>query len=106
MEGKREGKGIFGRIRSADEDTKTKWLVVLSVICVSVVIFVWFKYFNSLVSPKRVTSASAQEELEGFSFLETTKNLVVLTAQNLKDVGGRLAEILAAPRNYIVEPPK
>jgi hypothetical protein len=42
-------KNFLERLRASDEKTKRKIIIIISCICMAIIIYVWFGYFNSLV---------------------------------------------------------
>lgn len=100
-----ERKNFLERLQSADDDAKQRWLVAASVLCMVIVVFVWLKYFNTLVEP--VTAPPSPEgESQGFSFWQSAKNGTALLYEAFLGKIQSLGEILSAPRSYIIKPPK
>jgi len=98
-------KNFLERLRSADERTKTRWLIALSAISMVIVVFVWFRYFNNLIA-ESVSMRPVEEESRSFSFWQTIKNGAAFLRQDLSEKIRNFGAMLSAPRSYIVQPPK
>lgn len=94
------------RLRTADENTKTRWLVALSIMCMIIIVFVWLKYFNNLIAQQPRPQPIAETKNEPFSFWQTMKNGAEFLGQNIIDKLRNFGALLGAPRSYIVNPPK
>ena len=91
------------RLQSADERTKKRWVIILSAVAMVVIVFIWLKYFNTLVQPGGWDTPSAETE-ESFSFWQTMKaGLGVLYDKAAGGIQG-LGNILQAPRDYLIKP--
>lgn len=92
------------QLQSADDRTKQRWVVAASVVCMAVVLVVWFKYFNAIAAP--AASEPAAEGGQGFSFVGVVKS----AAGNVYNWFVRAAEnvgsTLRAPRDYLIRPPQ
>ncbi len=98
-------KNFLERLRSADERIKTGWLIALSAISMVIVVFVWVKYFNNLIM-ESVSTRPVEEESRSFSFWQTMENGTAFLRQDLSEKIRNFGAMLAAPRNYIIQPPK
>ncbi len=80
-------------------------MIVCTAIVMVFVVYVWFAYFNNLVGsfsePEPTTAPGG-----GFTFSQSMKNGVAIIYETFIGKMEALAEILKAPREYIVNPPK
>jgi hypothetical protein len=99
-------KSFLERLQSADEAKKRRWMIASTVIVMVIVIYVWLAYFNNLIAgmsePRQVSAAPADD-----------RSLWQIAEGNLSSLGGSLldkarglSQILQAPREYIINPPK
>lgn len=94
------------KLQNSDEDTKKKWMFVLTSISMAVVIFIWLGYFNNLVTGLSTPKTEELSKDAGFSFIESAKMSAVVVYGGLVDKIYGLGNILKAPREYIINPPK
>jgi hypothetical protein len=95
---------FLAKLQSTDESTKKKWLILITVVSMMIVVSVWLKYFNNLVIG--VNNNPTVDGGSGFSFFETMKEGTAFLYDSLAQKMTGLGEVLNAPRNYIVSPPK
>ncbi len=95
---------MIERLQALGEPTKKKVLIIATGIAMVIVIYFWLAYFNNLLTSvtqptvaQNAVDQAAQtaEPAAGSSFFQGIMNLV-----------HGLGNILQAPRQYIVEPPK
>ena len=102
-----EKKSFLKRLQSADEGTKTRWLIVLTVVIMVGVIYVWLAYFNNLVASFSQSQPVGQvQAAPGNTFWEAAKNNLANLYGIFTDKVRALGNILQAPREYIIKPPK
>jgi len=106
----REHMGIIERLQALDEPTKHKVLVVATLVIMVVVIYFWLAYFNNLVagisSPQVAQNGNDVGPAAGSGFSDAVKNASALVYGRFMDVAHALGNILQAPRQYIIQPPK
>ena len=93
------------RLRSSGESTKRGWMIASTIIVMVVVVYVWLAYFNNLVgsfSEPEPTAAPGGD----FTFWRSMKNGAAIVYGTFVDKIRALGEILKAPREYMVSPPK
>jgi hypothetical protein len=106
MDGEEKG-NFLKRLQSADESTKTRWLVVLTIIIMAGVIYVWLAYFNNLVASFSQPLPLGQVQASpGITFWDAAKNSVANLYGIFTDKLRALGNILQAPREYIIKPPR
>ncbi len=98
-------KSFLEKLQSADEDVKRRWLVVSTIVVMIVVIYVWLAYFNSLIASfSEPRLAEIPTGGAGFSFWLSLKSGAALLYNSFVDKLHVFAEILKAPREYIIQP--
>lgn len=100
-------KSFLEKLQSADENTKTRWIIVLTVAIMVVVIYVWASYFNTLIAgPLGAQAVASDKTTNGFGFWQTMKNGMATIYGVFMDKIRLLGNILNTPREYIVRPPQ
>ena len=51
--------GFLEKLRSADNATKTRWIILFTSVAMAIVLYVWLAYFNTLFSSLDNSSATA-----------------------------------------------
>jgi hypothetical protein len=101
--------GFFEQLQSLDERTKTKVLIVATAIAMIVVIYVWLAYFNNLIAgvaqPAPMADASGAAT-EGAGVWQSMQNAAGFLYGKCIGVLHALGNILQAPRQYIIQPPR
>ena len=92
------------KLQSSDESTKRRWMFGSAVVIMIVVVYVWFAYFNTLVAGFSAPAPAATEG--GFSFFGSMENGLAIISGAFMEKIHAFGRILAAPREYIVNPPK
>ena len=96
------------KLQNSDEDTKRRWMIILTAIAMIVVIYIWLAYFNNLVanlSAPPVQEFAAEGAAEsGFGFWQSTKNGAGLIYNGFIGKLHWLGEVLGEPREYIIAP--
>lgn len=76
--GAKNFKDFLERLRASDETTKRKIIIITSIICMIVIIYVWLGYFNSIVSggaqPAPVASASSAPSANFWQSVQSSTN--------------------------------
>lgn len=96
------------KLQNADEATKRRWMIFSTIVIMAVVVYVWAAYFNNLVAgfsqaqPTEPPVSSAG----GFTFWATLKNGTAVLYQAFMGKLHALGDVLNAPREYIITPPK
>ncbi len=98
-------KNFLERLQSSNETTKRKWMFATTLVIMMVVVYVWLAYFNNLVGGFNEPQAAASPE-GSFTFLESLKNGTAVIYQTFNDKLRAFGQILASPREYIINPPK
>ncbi len=94
------------KLQNSDEDTKKRWMFVLTSVSMAIVVFIWLGYFNNLVTGLSAPKADELSKEAGFSFIESAKMSASVVYGGLVDKIHGLGNILNAPREYIINPPK
>jgi len=87
------------KLQTADEPRKRRWLVLSTAIVMVIVIFVWLRYFNSLVQPDAAAISPSP-----VSFWGTMGHGVVAIYHAFTNSIRALGGMLVAPQTYIVKP--
>lgn len=104
-----KNKNFLERLQSADEATKKRWLIVSAAVIMAIVIYVWLAYFNNLVAGFSESGQPVQADSGGeggVTFWQTMKNGLSVTFHGFTSGLHGLGNILQAPREYIINPPK
>jgi len=91
------------KLQNSDEDTKHRWMLILTAVAMTIVIFVWLAYFNNLVAGFSAAPEPVTEET-GFGFWATMKNGIAIVYGGSIDKLRWLGGILGEPREYIIPP--
>ena len=91
-------------MQSSDEPTKRRWMFASVAVVMLVVVYVWLGYFNNLVAGFGEPAPAATEG--GFSFFGSMENGMAIISSSVLGKLHEFGRILAAPREYIVNPPK
>ncbi len=112
-----EKKSFLEELQSLDEATKTKILVAATAVAMIIVIYVWLAYFNNLIAgvaqegaaSSAIPSSAASSSVPSSGGTSIWQNVEggIGTLYG-KSVGflHYLGNILQAPRQYIVKPPR
>ncbi len=97
------------KLREGDEATKMRWLILFSAIAAVFVLFVWLKYFNSIVSNQVNNQQLSEQETEretgqNFSFWQTFKSGLEVTLQSIADGFHSIFSTISQPKNYMIKP--
>ncbi|MBI4087692.1 MAG: hypothetical protein HY434_02575 [Candidatus Liptonbacteria bacterium] len=93
------------KLQSSDESTKRRWMFVSTLVVMVAVVYVWFAYFNNLVGNVN-TPEPREAPGGGFTFWQSMQNGVAILYETVAGKVRALGEILKAPREYIVSPPR
>lgn len=97
--------GILHELQALDEPAKKKVLIVATAIAMAIVIYFWLAYFNNFVAgisqsaDEQAPQIAVQSSSGGISFWQNA----YMGAMNALH---GLANILQAPREYLVKPPQ
>ncbi len=104
-----EQKSFLEKLQSADEETKKRWLVISVAVIMVIVIYVWLAYFNNLLagfSAPPASESGSGEAQGGMTFWQTLKNGAASVYDGFIGKISALGNILQAPREYIIKPPR
>lgn len=99
-----EKKGWIERLQALDEPTKQKVLIIATVVMMAVVIYFWLAYFNTLVAGVAGQPAAASAPQTGI-WENINGGIAFFVSQFLRIAHG-FADILKAPRQYLIQPPR
>lgn len=91
------------KLQSSSEATKRKWMFATTLVIMVLVIYVWLAYFNNLVGGFN-QSETATAPQGSFTFWQSMKNGTAVIYQTFNDKLHAFGQILASPREYIVNP--
>ena len=100
-------KNFLEKLQSADESIKKRWMIILTIIVMTVVVYVWIAYFNNLiVSMSMSQQIVSSPPADSGSLWQTAKNGMASLYGIFIDKVHGLGQILQAPREYIIKPPQ
>ncbi|MBU6500497.1 MAG: hypothetical protein KGJ89_01555 [Patescibacteria group bacterium] len=106
---------FLGKIQSADESTKRRWIIICTIVIMVVILYVWLAYFNNLMASvsnqgeniaDTSGSPAAARTSSGSTFLQSVKNSPAFIYNIFTNSISFLGGILQSPREYIVKPPQ
>ncbi len=102
-------KEFLKRIQTGNEATKMRWLILFSGIAVVLVLFVWLKYFDSIIAGQTNNQEIAGQQIEresgnGFAFWQTFKAGFGVVFQTILDGFHSIFNVIREPKSYIVKP--
>ncbi len=92
------------KIQESDDAEKRKWLFVFSGVAIAVVVFLWLKYFNSLLGP---VSPAEQQNIgggNGLAFFETFKAGLAIVVKTIGGAIKSVVDFILQPTSYIIKP--
>ena len=99
--------GFLEKLRSADEGTKTRWIIIITSIIMVIVVYIWLAYFNNLFTTASVP-AETEPNNQGKSATTNPRTSLQQRAGALYyifiDKIRALGTMLKTPREYIVTP--
>ena len=91
------------KLRGSEEHIKRRWLFLFSGISMVVIVFLWMKYFNSLVQPIRAPKQAEQNAEQSFTFWDTFKaglgTVMGTTAKTLNSMINKISQ----PKSYDIK---
>jgi len=96
-------KNFLEKLQNADDNRKTKWMVIGTAVITIFVIFIWLKYFNSLISPQ---GKEQNTQSPAASFWETFKNGASVIYDGAKDQIQNAQDKIKSPKEYDIKPGK
>lgn len=90
------------KIQSLDYHTKTKLLVILSILAIGFVVFVWGAYFNFMLAQLN-ESETAETQNNQVNFISKIKGGTAFVLDSANSFLRYLSNILNAPREYIIK---
>ncbi|MDO8664021.1 MAG: hypothetical protein Q7K44_00495 [Candidatus Liptonbacteria bacterium] len=96
------------KLRDGDETTKRRWLILFSGIAAVLVLFVWLKYFDSIIAGQTNNQEMAGQQAEqgagqSFSFWQTFKAGLEAVFQGISDGFHSIFNAIREPKNYIIK---
>ena len=92
------------KLRESDEITKRRWLFLFSGISMLAVIFLWTKYFNTIVGPINAPEQDKQEISQSFPFWQTFKAGFGVVSDTAGGIANSLFNIISQPKSYDIKP--
>jgi hypothetical protein len=109
-------KDFFTELQSLGEPAKSKILIIATVIIMIVVIYFWLAYFNSIIAGVSApsvadTGGAAQQGLAPTAQEDAGPWVIMMRApaflyDQFMNAAQGLANVLQAPRQYVVQPPR
>lgn len=96
--------GWLERIQALDDHRKRQIVVATSLVSTLLILTVWAKYFDLVVTSTVARSQTPAVAAESFSFGQTMQTGLATIYSQLRDVLGQGLERLRAPREYQVLP--
>ena len=102
-------KKFLKRIQTGSEATKRRWLILFSGIAVVLVLFIWLKYFDSIIAGqtnnREITAQKTEQESgNGFAFLQTFKAGLGVVFQSIADGFHSIFNAIREPKSYMIKP--
>lgn len=96
-------KNFLETLQESDERTKMRWVIGCSAVAMAVVIFLWFGYFNTLITnfgePEAAVTVREGEEL---GFIGTMRSGLAAIGELVRNGAEAFSDSLAAPRRYSI----
>ncbi len=92
------------KLQESDEKTKRRWLFLLSGISMFAVIFLWTKYFNSIVEHINAPEQNNQEVSQSFPFWQTFKAGLGVVSETAGGIAHSLFNTITQPKSYDIKP--
>lgn len=102
-------KKFLNKIQTGSEANKMRWLILFSVIAAALVLFVWLKYFDSIVASQTnnqdvAGQQTGQETSNGFAFWQTFKAGLGVVFQSIANGFHSIFSIISQPKSYMINP--
>jgi hypothetical protein len=94
-------KTFLEELRSLNEPTKRKVLIVATIVIMAIILYLWLGYFNGLVADNQ-----PQQDPGGVSFSQNLKSGMATIANDFANIPQWLAGIFRGPRQYTIQPSK
>ena len=103
---------FLDKLRATDEGTKTKLIIVATIIIMAIIIYVWLAYFSpllALVHDSPATDAQQNDASTPTAIAPSSPSPSILERMGsvyhmFADKIGALGNILNAPREYVIKP--
>ncbi len=97
------------KIQTGSERDKMRWLILFSGIALVLVLFVWLKYFDSIIAGQTNNQGvsgqqTEQEAGQNFAFWQTFKAGLGVVFQSIADGFHSIFNAIREPKSYIVKP--
>lgn len=97
------------KIRDGSEASKMRWLILFSAIAAVLVLFVWLKYFDSIIAGQannqNISGQQAEQETgNGFAFWQTFKSGLGVIFQSIVDGFHSIFNVISQPKSYMIKP--
>ena len=99
-----EKRSFLDKLQSADEATKKRLMIAGTIFITIAVVYVWLAYFNNLIAGFSQTAPVAQAD--DLSVWQNIKNNFTIFSASIIDKVHVFGNILSAPREYIIKPPR
>ena len=102
-------KEFLKKIQTGSERNKVRWLILFSGIAVVLVLFIWVKYFDSIIASQTnsqdLTGQQAdQNNGNGFAFWQTFKAGLGVVFQSIVDGFHSIFNAVSQPKSYMIKP--
>ncbi|MDP3948672.1 MAG: hypothetical protein Q8Q17_01845 [bacterium] len=97
------------KLREGNDASKMRWLILFSAVAAVLVLFVWLKYFDSIIAGQannqEVAGQQAEQEAgQNFAFWQTFKAGFGIVFQSIADGVNSIFNTIREPKSYIVKP--
>jgi hypothetical protein len=96
----KENKSFLEKIQSLDHKTKTKLIIILTIIIMFFIIFIWGAYFDFVIAEY---SNQNQNEIVKSNFDEKLKTTGSFVSQTLKGIINYFQGLINSPKEYIIK---
>ena len=97
-------KEFLKKIQTSDERIKRRWLFLFSGISMLAVVFLWTKYFNSIVGPINAPEQKNEEVSQSFPFWGTFRAGLGVVSETAGGIVHSALSIISQPKNYDIKP--
>jgi len=101
-------KEFLKKIQTGSEANKMRWLILFSAIAAVLVLFVWLKYFDSIIADQtnnqEITGQqNEQENGTGFGFWQTFKSGLEVVFQGIANGFHSIFNVISQPKSYMIK---
>ncbi len=92
------------KLQESDEKIKRRWLFILSGVSMFAVVFLWTKYFNTIVGPINAPEQKNEEVSQSFPFWGTFRAGLGVVSDTAGGIAKSMFGIISQPKSYDIKP--